>query len=498
MANLFIFGIGGTGSRVLRSLLMLLAAGVDINADKIIPLIIDTDKNNGDFERFNNLIQFYRNINNSLYHNIDRNQYKNHFFRREIDKLKVLNIGELQYKSLYEMLDYGQLIPKGLAVNKYFIDLLYDELELSKDLEKGFYGKPNIGSLVLRDIVTSDSFKNFTQFIGVGDRIFIISSIFGGTGAAGYPLLLKIFRDQKQSFNNVSIINKSIIGAVSVLPYFEVNVSAYENGTSCINSATFITKTKAALSYYDRNIRNLVNHQYYVADLNKTTYENIEGGAEQKNDAHFIEVAAASSIIHFMNEEPEAKNIDDLVNKLSYGEFGIHENRNDKTLSLWNLYEEQNVNLFIKPMITFHLFNYLLRNNILNFDNKNITWIKEIGVNVELAFKDNLNTFCENYEMWLKELQNEKHQRMFNPFDLSKIGSNDILKAIRNLHVNNIINENNINFILNSLNDSLIKERILNPNLRFIRLIFEGLSRIYSEQKIIFPQFSEEVNQTLN
>ena len=31
MAKLYIFGIGGTGSRVLRSLTMLLAAGVDTN-----------------------------------------------------------------------------------------------------------------------------------------------------------------------------------------------------------------------------------------------------------------------------------------------------------------------------------------------------------------------------------------------------------------------------------------------------------------------------------
>ena len=38
MSKLYIFGIGGTGSRVLKSLTMLLASGVKINADKIVVL----------------------------------------------------------------------------------------------------------------------------------------------------------------------------------------------------------------------------------------------------------------------------------------------------------------------------------------------------------------------------------------------------------------------------------------------------------------------------
>lgn len=497
MANLYIFGIGGTGSRVLRSLLMLLAAGVDINADRIIPLIIDTDKNNGDFDRFNDLIIFYKKINHSLYKDIDRNKYINHFFRREIDELNVLNISELEYNSLHDMLGYDQLAQKGLASNKYLIDLLYEESELTKKLEKGFYGKPNIGSLVLRDIVSSTSFTNFTQSIKTGDRIFIISSIFGGTGAAGYPLLLKIFRDPQQNFSNISIINKSIIGAVSVLPYFEVDIQAFNDNKSCINSATFITKTKAALSYYDKNIRNLVNYQYYIADHNKTTYQNIEGGPDQKNDAHFVEVAAALSIVDFMNEKPDAKSIDDFKGNLSYGEFGIHESKNEKTLSLQNLYAEQKADNFIKPMIMFHLFYHLIKNNIINKDGEKTSWVKEIGSLIDSSFKEDINTFCDYYTGWLNELKNKKHQRKFMPFDLSPIIDN-ILKVIRNLPIDINIDVNGINNVFNRLNDSIIKESIPNSNLRFIRLFFESLSKIYSENNVKFPQYPEETIQTTN
>ena len=43
MSKLYVFGIGGTGSRVLRSFTMMLAAGVKIGANEIVPIIIDPD-----------------------------------------------------------------------------------------------------------------------------------------------------------------------------------------------------------------------------------------------------------------------------------------------------------------------------------------------------------------------------------------------------------------------------------------------------------------------
>ena len=56
MAKTFIFAIGGTGARVLRSLTMLMAAGFkDMSGNPfngtICPLIIDYDEHNGDKDR---------------------------------------------------------------------------------------------------------------------------------------------------------------------------------------------------------------------------------------------------------------------------------------------------------------------------------------------------------------------------------------------------------------------------------------------------------------
>ncbi len=60
--KLFIFAIGGTGARVLRSLTMMLASGIDglDSSYEIVPLIIDYDLSNGDKTRCVKAIETYK------------------------------------------------------------------------------------------------------------------------------------------------------------------------------------------------------------------------------------------------------------------------------------------------------------------------------------------------------------------------------------------------------------------------------------------------------
>ena len=63
MAKLFLFAIGGTGSRVVKSLAMLLASGVKIeNTDTIIPIIVDPDSANGDLTRTIDILKEYKSM----------------------------------------------------------------------------------------------------------------------------------------------------------------------------------------------------------------------------------------------------------------------------------------------------------------------------------------------------------------------------------------------------------------------------------------------------
>ncbi|MBR6431329.1 MAG: hypothetical protein IKS64_00570, partial [Muribaculaceae bacterium] len=73
--RLFLFAIGGTGSRVLKSLIMLSAAGVrpvDENGRpvpnvEIVPVIIDPHKSNEDLKRTEALLTAYRTLRERLY-----------------------------------------------------------------------------------------------------------------------------------------------------------------------------------------------------------------------------------------------------------------------------------------------------------------------------------------------------------------------------------------------------------------------------------------------
>lgn len=73
--RLFIFAIGGTGSRVLKSLVMLSAAGVKpLDEDgrpipnvELVPIIIDPHKSNEDLKRTEQMLTEYCTIREKLY-----------------------------------------------------------------------------------------------------------------------------------------------------------------------------------------------------------------------------------------------------------------------------------------------------------------------------------------------------------------------------------------------------------------------------------------------
>jgi len=432
MSKLYIFAIGGTGTRVLKSLTMLLASGMNTNVEEIVPMVIDTDINNGDLERFRRVINDYHKINSKLYSGVSHNEFKDNFFRTKIAKPKELNISGLDFGTLADMFDYSGLNASGHKETKFLIDLLLSEDNLIMKLENGFLGNPNVGSIVLKHVVETREFKDFTQDFQQGDRIFIINSIFGGTGAAGFPLLLKIFRDNTSGLNNIGLINSSIIGGVTVLPYFEVDVEKFQNGESAINSDTFITKSKAALSYYDRHVGHLINALYYIGDTKKSSYENIEGGTEQKNPANFIELASAMAILNFINYEPGAKTTDDLDKFSRYFEFAIDKNEGQFNL---NQLKEDN-DSFSKSLILFTYLSIYITNffegAILN---KNLAWKNELNI-PSTFYKSDFSkaaiSFFENfYYKWLIEMSFSKHGRKFTPFNLYTA------QAIEDYHLDN-------------------------------------------------------------
>lgn len=311
MNNLYVFAIGGSGERVLKSLIMLLSSGMQIGANQIIPVFIDNDTTSNALTTCLDLIQYYNSDPatgaahtgaNTIYNNLSNNPDDwASFFRTKIAEPIILNrsgnaIGNLQ--TIIGNLNQEDPIHSEIAEE---LDLLFTPDDLQMPLNVGFIGNPNIGSVVLNSLSLGDEdFDAIKSKISNTDGIFVIGSLFGGTGAAGFPLIVN-------TFNSLPAPNKPIIGGVAVLPYFSTDQNnpqgaIVDNTKWDVSPDTFDTKTRAALMFYDQYMKSL-DYLYYVGDgSNKDTFSHCIGSTGQKNPTHIVEVMSALSIIDFSNQ----------------------------------------------------------------------------------------------------------------------------------------------------------------------------------------------------
>lgn len=414
MSKLYVFGIGGTGSRVLRALTMLLASGVECKVDTIVPIIIDPDASGADLTRTIDIMKQYEAIHKEL--NFEQIR-KNRFFKTNICqtipnfRLPISNTQDVRFA---EYMNVSEMSKENQAL----VDILFSQKNLASDMKVGFKGNPNVGSVVLNLFDESVEFKNFATAFQPDDKIFIISSIFGGTGASGFPLLLKTLRTS-DTIANKNFVNNAHIGAITVLPYFTVK----QDENSQIDSATFVSKAKSALAYYERNIskNNTIDNLYYIADTSPTAYENKEGGQEQKNNAHFVELSSAMAILHFASLKKPTTS--------EHYEFGIEADTKEVIFS--NLGSSTN-KLIRKSLTQFLLFaKYLNERGYSEFSKR--PWIidHELGKTFfDSDFVADLMNFQSQYLIWLKEMAAQ--DRSFTPFDLNNDNKKvfDLIKGV--------------------------------------------------------------------
>lgn len=307
MSKLFIFAIGGTGVRVLRSTMMLLAAGVPaFNKYDIYPVIIDYDAENKDTIRTRELVKLYNKINKTSYkmhagvQNVKDDTNQGEFFGCPIKELDGLSDYVLEFNpgdvalTFRTKIDYDNMTG-NMQNTQALIDSLYDtsydaQTELNLNLKVGFKGNPNIGSVLFNKLGDEDAIIDLcnTQYrINNGDKVVIIGSLFGGTGASGIPVLVQLLRTGIPQGVNMA--------ALMMQPYF----APEQKEDGAINSRLFDSKTKAALNFYEKSgIQNYVA-AYHIGDPYPTKVKYSEGGQTQKNNANMVELIASMAIAHF-------------------------------------------------------------------------------------------------------------------------------------------------------------------------------------------------------
>ena len=302
MNRVFVFCIGGTGLRVMKSVIMLLASGFRTNGYQVVPIIIDPHQDLKEKTELDALIASYQKIYDATVgeRTEDKDNSLEGFWNTRVMTLQELDdqqnptSSSLAYERAFrEYIELGNLDQND--PNQLLIQALYSEANLNNKLSVGFKGNPNVGTVVLGDMIEgADEFEGLKRQFNENDQIFIISSIFGGTGASGYPLLEKNIRGCK----SCPKLKDAMMGAVTVFPYFALD-DPTTTGSS-IDSANFLTKTKAALAYYADNV--LSDYLYYVGEKKlRKSYKNNE--QEQEDPAHFIELVAASALFDFLKQE---------------------------------------------------------------------------------------------------------------------------------------------------------------------------------------------------
>lgn len=461
MGKLYVFGIGGTGARVLRSFTMMMAAGVNICADEVVPIIIDPDASNADLTRTVTLMNIYRTIHSSLSFTTKN---ESTFFRKELSQILVnytLRINDTDDKTFLQFIDLPSMDKSSQAMMR----MLFSEKNLGSSMDVGFKGNPNIGSIVLNQIVDSKDFQDFANNFESGDKIFIISSIFGGTGASGFPLLLKTLRTGT-NFPNNDLINHAEIGAITILPYFKLK----NDDESEIDSSTFISKTKSALAYYENNIskNNSINALYFLADDVANTYENHEGGSTQQNDAHLIEFLAATAIVDFSNKQHI-----DTSNK----ELGLKDLSNSVTFD--SFYENQKRMLFA-PLTEFmmmtnclnHKFDYYSSKDF-NANNDNFNGL------YGSSFMSELLNFTRLFIEWLDEMKRNK--RSLDLFNLNtKDKPFEVVTGVKPKKVISIMSDYDL--VTARLNSAVKKCHSKEDNDKFLEMFFLAMTRLFNEK----------------
>ena len=215
----YFLSIGGSGAKVMESLLHLCVAGMlPGDRDEIKIFSIDPDTGNGNLDRMSSVLRNFEEIQNDLRQGVGNDTP---LFKDKVSIVKPYPWNPTRHDTtLDDMIMYPK--HKGTPIGNLY-EVLYTEKERNTRLNQGFRGHPSIGAAVLAQnynlLNEESSFRNlFANNINFDNKakIFIAGSVFGGTGAAGLPTISRLLR-YKIAENNSNLL----IGGAFILPYFD-------------------------------------------------------------------------------------------------------------------------------------------------------------------------------------------------------------------------------------------------------------------------------------
>lgn len=306
MNDIFLISIGGSGTRVVESLVHMLAIGGNDQAwpGRVHILIMEMDAGNGNLERLSALVNHYNHL-HRLYKSFSPDP---HFFSPEIILYPwlPLNNNLTQDSIMRNLVDENE---DAEILSK----LLYTRGEMEMKIDVGFKGRPSVGVAYFRQLSGNNMVKSngndsnpideLSRFLVAAkdcDRILVVSSCHGGTGATGIPVMEKVLHEWYP---------KKDLGLLLMLPSFSLPKDPDKKETS-IDSDRFNDKVKTVMTYYAS--RHLLCEQnnagykwtYLLGYPNPVQFDNYsEGKQTQLNPVTFFDWFACAAIKQFFTGE---------------------------------------------------------------------------------------------------------------------------------------------------------------------------------------------------
>ena len=318
----FVMGIGGTGMRCIESLIHLCAMGM-FDDTEIHLLALDTDKDNGNFARLKEVKESY--LKTKGLDAAHRTTLKETFFSANIHYYEFSPNYDVKsdFKSVFNYGDTQFNNPEQTAI----ADLVFTKNVKNFNLRHGYRAQTHLGSMMMYHSILeaarsnqNNQLKSYLQKLiqvsqNGGARVFILGSVFGGTGASSIPIIPQALSKAAEIISNgaANILKDSYFGSTLLTAYFNFKTPTGDDFSKhkiIATSDKFALNSQVAMMFYDDDttVKSTYQKFYMIGtpgiEWNPMAKEEqtatITGGAEQRNDSHYIELLAACAALHFL------------------------------------------------------------------------------------------------------------------------------------------------------------------------------------------------------
>lgn len=438
-----LIGIGGTGAKCVEAAIHI--ATMSNDETKILPIVIDQDRANGNIKRLKRVLDAYVNVKRHILSK-KRNEY---LFNAFIDYYEEL----IPLVPIDDQRQFGSLIEKPRMNNleNEIIEALYSNKQLNEVVRNiGFKKRANIGSIIFEKFFQEnfdrtfqhnnrikEAINRYTQETNL--RVIIYSSIFGGTGISGF---LPVARRVK------NLLPEAKINIVLLSPYFTINSKdSNEPDAKLVRSEKDMLASKFLLSVFKEEIFNVFDNRFFIgSDLNTIAEEYISEkpnfyGENQENKSHLFELIAAGlfkkattengGTFKFVIETPPASNKVEVSFKENPSTF--------KNLISTNL------NIPFKIFVNTLNFAYMLHQTKLNPPSwwTCQPWYDERYKNELINWADRFYEFFNDLSKWSK-FRLEINDLILDPYVFSKklstqytenLSLTNLLKAVEQIKI---------------------------------------------------------------